>query len=137
MRVVDIIQPDLNQCGGLLETKKIASTAETYNVMVAPHNVGGIVTTVATLHLMATLRNGKVLEHLTILQTSTSNALERRIPKLWMVILNCPPAPGWGVEIDIDFLRQHDGQKNKWHLRRSRLEYVCQCGLGQARTGSV
>ena len=40
---VDIIQPDITQCGGIFETKKIASTAEIYSIMVAPHNVGGVV----------------------------------------------------------------------------------------------
>ena len=62
-RLAHIIQPDLNQCGGLLETKKICSTAETYSIMAAPHNVGGVITTVATLHLMVGLRNAKILEH--------------------------------------------------------------------------
>ena len=57
--VVDIIQPDITQSGGILEAKKIASTAETYSIMVAPHNVGGIISTMAGLHLTLTLRNGK------------------------------------------------------------------------------
>ena len=49
----EVVQPDINQCGGLLEEAKIAiSTAETHSVMVAPHNVGGIVSTTAALHLM-------------------------------------------------------------------------------------
>src|SRR5208282_6793361 len=62
-RVIHILQPDMTQCGGFLETKKICSTAETYSIMAAPHNVGGIITTVATLHMMVGLRNAKVLEH--------------------------------------------------------------------------
>ena len=44
---VDVLQPDITQSGGILETKKIASTAESYSIMVAPHNVGGIVSTMA------------------------------------------------------------------------------------------
>ncbi len=43
MRAIDVIQVDMTQCGGILETKKICSTAETYSLMVAPHNVGGII----------------------------------------------------------------------------------------------
>ena len=111
MRVVDIIQPDLNQCGGLLETKKIASTAETYNVMVAPHNVGGIITTVATLHLMATLRNGKVLEHFNDFADEHVKRAGTPYPEVIDGHFELPGGPGWGVEIDIDFLRQHDGDK--------------------------
>lgn len=34
---IDIIQPDLSHAGGILETKKIASMAEAYDVAVAPH----------------------------------------------------------------------------------------------------
>ncbi len=31
-------------------------------MMAAPHNVGGIIATTANVHLMATLRNGKILD---------------------------------------------------------------------------
>ena len=62
-RLAHIIQPDINQCGGIFEVKKIASTAENHSIMVAPHNVGGVISTAAALHLMVTLRNQKVLEH--------------------------------------------------------------------------
>ena len=62
-QTVDVIQPDITQCGGILEVKKIASTAETYSIMVAPHNVGGIISTMAALQLCLTLRNVKILEH--------------------------------------------------------------------------
>ena len=34
---VDILQPDLGRCGGLLEGKKIASIAEAHGVQIAPH----------------------------------------------------------------------------------------------------
>ena len=60
---VDILQPDITQSGGIFEAKKIASTAESYSIMIAPHNVGGIVSTMAALHLCLTLRNVKILEH--------------------------------------------------------------------------
>jgi galactonate dehydratase len=111
LRVVDIIQPDLNQCGGLLETKKIASTAESYNVMVAPHNVGGIITTVATLHLMASLRNGKILEHFNDFADEHVKKAGSPYPEVVDGHFELPGGPGWGVEMDIDFLREHDGQK--------------------------
>ncbi|MCZ6636017.1 MAG: mandelate racemase/muconate lactonizing enzyme family protein [bacterium] len=109
MRVVDIIQPDVNQCGGLLETKKIASTAESYNVMVAPHNVGGIITTVATLHLMVTLRNGKVLEHFNDFADAHVKQAGTPYPEVVDGYFELPGGPGWGVEMDIDFLQKHDG----------------------------
>ena len=42
---VDIIQPDLCHDGGIKETLKIGALAETYHVMVAPHNPNGPVGT--------------------------------------------------------------------------------------------
>src|SRR5437667_271166 len=41
----DIIQPDITECCGLLEAKKIAAMADTVYITVAPHNVGGQVST--------------------------------------------------------------------------------------------
>ncbi len=45
-QALDIIQPDICVCGGLLEMKKIAAMAEAHYVMVAPHNPMGPVATV-------------------------------------------------------------------------------------------
>ena len=40
-QALDIIQPDICVCGGLMEMKKIAAMAEAHYVMVAPHNPDG------------------------------------------------------------------------------------------------
>ncbi len=107
LRAVSVIQPDINQCGGLLEVKKIASTAETYSVMVAPHNVGGAVSTVAALHLMATLRNGKILEHFNDFADSEIKAAASPYPEVKNGCFSLPEGPGWGIELDLEFLEAH------------------------------
>jgi galactonate dehydratase len=38
-QAVSIIQLDMAKCGGLLESRKIASMAETYNIPIAPHGM--------------------------------------------------------------------------------------------------
>lgn len=103
-RLTHIIQPDLNQCGGLLETKKICSTAETYSIMAAPHNVGGIVTTVATLHMLVGLRNGKILEHFNDFVDSQIKGCGSPYPEVVDGFFDLPGGPGWGLEIDEEFL---------------------------------
>ncbi|HZO88076.1 MAG TPA: mandelate racemase/muconate lactonizing enzyme family protein [Chthonomonadaceae bacterium] len=103
-RLAHIIQPDLNQCGGLLETKKICSTAETYSMMAAPHNVGGIITTVATLHMMVGLRNAKVLEHFNDFVDAEIKRCGAPYPEVVDGYFTLPMGPGWGVEIDENFL---------------------------------
>ena len=62
-QAADIIQPDIGHIGGILETRKLAATAETHYVLVAPHNVGGPVLTAANLHLAACTPNFKIQEH--------------------------------------------------------------------------
>src|SRR5439155_11516153 len=63
LQETDVIQPQITMMGGILETRKLASWAESYYVMVAPHNVGGPVSTAAALHLAAATPNFKILEH--------------------------------------------------------------------------
>jgi galactonate dehydratase len=112
LRAVNIIQPDINQCGGLLEVKKIASVAETYSVMVAPHNVGGIVSTTAALHLLAGLRNGKILEHFNDFADQEVQASGHPYPEV-SVSDGCfalPQGPGWGLTLDLDYLLRHSAR---------------------------
>ena len=110
-RLAHVIQPDLNQCGGLLETKKICSTAETYSIMAAPHNVGGIITTVATLHMMVGLRNAKILEHFNDFVDSQVKEVGSPYPEVTDGYFDLPTGPGWGVTINEDFLSNCETRK--------------------------
>ncbi len=107
LNAIDIIQPDITQCGGILEVKKIASTAESHGVMVAPHNVGGIVSTMAALHLMFTLRNGKILEHFNDFVDQEVQQAGTGYPTVVDGHFSLPDKPGWGVELDEDFIKAH------------------------------
>jgi galactonate dehydratase len=103
----DIVQPDITQCGGILETKKIAAAAETYSMMVAPHNVGGIVSTMAALHLILTLRNGKVLEHFNDFADPGVKLAGSNYPEVVDGVFTAPTGPGWGIELDEDYILAH------------------------------
>jgi galactonate dehydratase len=104
---VDIVQPDITQCGGILETKKIASTAEMHSVMTAPHNVGGIVSTMAALHLCLTLRNGKILEHFNDFADESIKQAGSNYPEVVDGEFRVPDRPGWGVDLNEEFIRAH------------------------------
>ena len=102
---VDIIQTDITQSGGILEAKKIASTAEIYSIMVAPHNVGGIVSTMAALHLCLTLRNGKILEHFNDFADPQVKNAGTGYPEVVDGYFPVPDKPGWGIELDEEFIK--------------------------------
>lgn len=50
-RLIHVAQPDVSQCGGITEVKKISEAAEMYSIMAAPHNVGGAVATAANIQV--------------------------------------------------------------------------------------
>ncbi|MGC8553443.1 MAG: mandelate racemase/muconate lactonizing enzyme family protein [Phycisphaerae bacterium] len=55
--ICDIIMPDITRCGGPSEMKRIATMAEAYNVLVAPHNPNGPLSTLASGHVCAAIPN--------------------------------------------------------------------------------
>jgi len=56
-QVVDVIMPDITRCGGPSEMKRMATMAETYNVLLAPHNPNGPLSTLASAHVCASVPN--------------------------------------------------------------------------------
>ncbi|MEL7647662.1 MAG: mandelate racemase/muconate lactonizing enzyme family protein [Sedimentibacter sp.] len=58
-----IIQPDLGNCGGITEGKKICDMAKVYDVGVQVHVCGGPQATAAALHLEAVIPNFIIHEH--------------------------------------------------------------------------
>jgi galactonate dehydratase len=56
-RAADIIMPDFQKCGGLLESRKIADMAHTYYVPVAPHAVTSPIGMMATAQVCAAIPN--------------------------------------------------------------------------------
>ena len=62
-RVLDVIMPDVKHTGGILELRKIAATAETCSLKVSPHNPSGPISTMASVHVCATIPNFFALEY--------------------------------------------------------------------------
>ena len=62
-RCVDVIMPDVKHCGGILELNEIAATARLRQVLVAPHNPAGPLSTAATAQAAASWPNFYILEY--------------------------------------------------------------------------
>lgn len=61
-QAVAILQPDVVNCGGLSQARKMAAVAEGYYVGIAPHNPNGPIATAASVHLCASIPNFFLLE---------------------------------------------------------------------------
>ncbi|MCH5143704.1 mandelate racemase/muconate lactonizing enzyme family protein [Desulfovibrio sp. UIB00] len=60
---IQMIQPDIGNCGGITEAKKICDMAHTYDVGVQVHVCSSPLLTAASLHLEAVIPNFTIHEH--------------------------------------------------------------------------
>ncbi|MCX7015064.1 MAG: mandelate racemase/muconate lactonizing enzyme family protein [Candidatus Sumerlaeota bacterium] len=102
----DIIQPDVMRTGGLFETRKIAALAETYYIPVAPHNAGGPVGTIATLHVAMATPNFEILEF-RVGDVPWRDTVIKPAIKIENGIMQIPPGPGLGIELIEAEARKH------------------------------
>ncbi|PTS98701.1 mandelate racemase/muconate lactonizing enzyme family protein [Pedobacter sp. HMWF019] len=55
--ICDIMMPDITRCGGPSEMKRMATMMEAYNVLLAPHNPNGPLSTLASAQVCASVPN--------------------------------------------------------------------------------
>jgi galactonate dehydratase len=102
-----IIQPDMTKCGGLLETKKIANMVELYDIMLAPHGVASPLGGMAYTHVCVTVPNFQILEWGHLLRNRQLNSLMRNLPAYEDGYVRVSSAPGIGIELNDDAVREH------------------------------
>ena len=101
-QAVDMIMPDVVRCGGIMETKKIAAMAESSYMQVAPHNPNSPVSTLASLHVMANIPNGLLLEYVDDEQDPPwRNDLLTDPPVYERGFLQLPTKPGIGTGLNM------------------------------------
>jgi galactonate dehydratase len=128
LQAADIIQPDITHYGGLLSTKKLAAWAEAYYMLVAPHNVGGPVSTAAALHLAACTNNFKIQEHFNDFDEVYVKESALGVPEVVDGYFALPTGPGLGITLNEEIIRAHPQQKihfdlfaDDWHKRQARM----------------
>jgi galactonate dehydratase len=99
-RAADIIMPDLQKCGGLLEGRKIADMAHTYYVPFAPHCVVSPIGTMASCHVCAAVPNFLVLEWHWIQRLDLWRSFVREGEIIEKGFVTLPDRAGLGVEMD-------------------------------------
>ncbi len=113
-RAADIIMPDFQKTGGLLEARKIADMAHAYYVPVAPHAVTSPIGMMATAHVCAVIPNFLVQEWHWI----DSPDLWRNWAKEGEIIqkgfITPPDRAGLGVEMNEDGARKAQVPGTPW-----------------------
>src|SRR5919197_2287939 len=113
-RAADIIMPDFQKAGGLLEGRKIADMAHTYYVPVAPHAVTSPIGMMATAHVCAAIPNFLIQEWHWI----DSLPLWRNWVKEGEIIdkgfITLPDRAGLGVEMNDDGARKAQVPGTPW-----------------------
>jgi len=116
LQAADILQTDITHSGGLLEAKKLAGTAETHYMLMAPHNVGGPISTAANLHLAATTVNFKIQEHFNDFADSYVKECAPGLPEVVDGYFPLPSGPGLGVELNREALAKYPRAKVNFNL---------------------
>jgi galactonate dehydratase len=110
-QAVDIVQPDLCTVGGILEGYKIATMAESFYVSLAPHNPLSPLSTVICLHLDTVAPNFLIQEM--ILRPERQEILKGHVETVTNGYMEPPRGPGWGVELDEDYLKRFPYEPRK------------------------
>jgi galactonate dehydratase len=99
-RAADIINPDVCNCGGILELREIAAMAEVYHIALSPHNYNSTTFGLAaTLHASAGMPNFLITEYFVNFEARGSEIALTPF-KVESGYLALPDAPGLSIDLD-------------------------------------
>ena len=117
---MDIVQPDICHCGGLLEAKKIAAMAETAGMGVAPHNPLGPIAGAAALHFAVSTPSHIIQEEMVGAVPWYFDVVQgpiRMVDGHWQV----PETPGLGIEVNEEECAKHPFAPEVYHTTNAVL----------------
>lgn len=117
---IAVLQPDLSHAGGISESRRIATLAETFDVALAPHCPLGPLALAASLQLAFCTPNFLIQEQSIGIHYNKGAELldyvaDRSVFRFEEGHLLRPTGPGLGVEIDEKAVREADGTAESWH----------------------
>lgn len=105
--LVDIIQPDLTNVGGILEAYGASILAEAYGAEVAFHNAFGPIQTAATLNLDALIHNFRIQESFEAFWPEWKKDLLKKGYKLENGYFYLPEGPGLGIQVNEKIIEEY------------------------------
>lgn len=109
----DIVQLDLRNAGGLLESKKISSLAELFDLPMAARNTGSALHTMATVEWAAAVRDFLAAETVVGRRNWMDDVIVHDTPLVAQGYIAAPRKPGLGVELNPDVVKANlaEGEK--------------------------
>lgn len=117
---VAVLQPDLSHAGGISEVRRIASLAETFDTLIAPHCPLGPVSLAASLQVAFATPNFLIQEqsigiHYNDGAEVLDYLLDTEVFRFRDGHLSRPTGPGLGIEVDEAAVRAADRTAPDWH----------------------
>jgi L-alanine-DL-glutamate epimerase-like enolase superfamily enzyme len=104
---VDIVQPDVIWTGGITECRKIAALAQAYGLPVIPHVFSSAVSSIANMHLIASLPNAGLLEFDQNVNPLRTELFEEPLDVDQNGQVRLPDRPGLGVTLNARTVEQY------------------------------
>ena len=110
----DIVNPDLRNSGGFLETKRIADMADAFNIPIATHNTASQVHTWANCQWAASIRDFVAVETITGEGGWMDQLLVLDGPYMKNGFVQVSDKPGLGIELNADVVKAHLAEGERW-----------------------
>jgi galactonate dehydratase len=113
-RVVDIVQPETLQIGGVSGARKVAAIAEAGEAFVALHQAQSPLNTAINAHIHASIPNFLIHECFDDFLVPWAHEIMHGVPRVKDGYLEPPDAPGIGVELDEEEMAKHPYGQDKF-----------------------
>lgn len=113
-QALDILNPDLRNCGGFLETKRIADMADVYGLPMATHNTGSQLMTWAACQWAGSIRDYLACETTTGQGGWMDQLLQLDGPYIKEGFVRVDDKPGLGAELNPDVAKAHLAEGEIW-----------------------
>jgi L-alanine-DL-glutamate epimerase-like enolase superfamily enzyme len=110
----DIVQVDLRNAGGLLESKKISGMAELFGLPMAAHGTGSAVNSMATVQWAASVRDFLAAETVIGRRNWMDDVILHEGPLVAEGYIAVPHKPGLGVELNPDVVKANLAEGEKY-----------------------
>ncbi|MFM1941867.1 MAG: hypothetical protein RI897_849 [Verrucomicrobiota bacterium] len=105
---IEVVQPDSYYFGGMIRSVQVGRLAEEFGKTIVPHMSGGRLGFVYNCHLVSVLPNAGAHHEFKGLGTDVPFECSTSPLKVMNGTIKVPTGPGLGVEIDPDYVAQHE-----------------------------